>query len=499
MPIPNLAPRRGLFAWLIFLAFALVFDVALAQTPVCQSAASDPDGDGWGWENQASCVVAGSPADSTTPTHIVCQTQSDPDGDGWGWEDNRSCRMPAAVNGVEKTPAVDGAHPRCVRNDSDPDGDGYGWENGASCVAQRANTAPVTTSSATVPSRVIAPGLQRCTTARSDPDRDGIGWEDNALCASDVGVVVCERPGMDPDRDGFGLQAGKTCIVSSDLEVQGEVQGEQSGARTISGEKGGLSLADITDVVLVTGQSNVLGSMTSYDPGLDAPDHRVFAWTSDGWQMADLHQVWDRNGHPGNFSKGNPNRQPYNNFAFHFGKTLAASGRVPAFIVASAPGKGIAHWDRNGPFYRELDKKVRQALQALPHRRTIDGILWHQGETDWQLHGTSDPLVTDIAADSPDYRNYYPIKLQALIRNLRSEPWAMAGQTVFICGETRRAVGVNRHLMALNHNADPRSGCVSATDLPGRDDDSGGSHFSAAGLRELGVRLANLYQRIQAR
>lgn len=28
--------------------------------PVCASAASDPDGDGWGWENSASCVVVGS-------------------------------------------------------------------------------------------------------------------------------------------------------------------------------------------------------------------------------------------------------------------------------------------------------------------------------------------------------------------------------------------------------------------------------------------------------
>ena len=42
---------------------------ALAATtyPACASAASDPDGDGWGWENGQSCqVVAGSGGGATT-------------------------------------------------------------------------------------------------------------------------------------------------------------------------------------------------------------------------------------------------------------------------------------------------------------------------------------------------------------------------------------------------------------------------------------------------
>jgi hypothetical protein len=467
-------------------------EAAAAATPVCQSAASDPDGDGWGWENQASCIVAGGAADSA-PTHATCQTNSDPDGDGWGWEDNRSCRMPSgAVADQKPAPATTGVHPPCTRDDSDPDGDGYGWENNASCMVQRTTNKPVTPS-ATEPARVTAPGLRRCTSPRQDPDRDGIGWVDNALCASDAGVAVCERADMDPDGDGIGWQRGKTCLVTSDRSVSQAVGG--------AGAQKALTLADITDVILVTGQSNVLGSMTAYDPGLDQPDQRVFAWTSAGWQTADLHQVWDRNGHPGNFSKENPNRRPYNNFAFHFGKALAqsGSGRVPAFIVASAPGKGISHWDRHGPFYREVSDKVQAALDALPHRDTIDGILWHQGETDWQFHGTSDPLASGIPASSPDYRNYYPIKLQALIKNFRSEPWASPGRTVFICGETRRAVGVNRHLMALNRDADPLSGCVQATDLPAREDDTDGSHFSAVGLRELGVRFARLYGQLNPR
>lgn len=34
-------------------------NIAFAN-PICQSSASDPDGDGWGWENDASCIVASS-------------------------------------------------------------------------------------------------------------------------------------------------------------------------------------------------------------------------------------------------------------------------------------------------------------------------------------------------------------------------------------------------------------------------------------------------------
>ncbi|WP_299536247.1 cellulase family glycosylhydrolase, partial [uncultured Streptomyces sp.] len=67
--------------------------------PYCVSGASDPDGDGWGWENNRSCVVRGSSADTgnggsgTAPNgYPYCVSgASDPDGDGWGWENNRSC------------------------------------------------------------------------------------------------------------------------------------------------------------------------------------------------------------------------------------------------------------------------------------------------------------------------------------------------------------------------------------------------------------------------
>ncbi|MEU2241155.1 cellulase family glycosylhydrolase [Streptomyces sp. NPDC018338] len=71
--------------------------------PYCANGgSSDPDGDGWGWENSRSCVVRGSAADTgsgggtggTAPNgYPYCANggSSDPDGDGWGWENSRSC------------------------------------------------------------------------------------------------------------------------------------------------------------------------------------------------------------------------------------------------------------------------------------------------------------------------------------------------------------------------------------------------------------------------
>ena len=203
--------------------------------------------------------------------------------------------------------------------------------------------------------------------------------------------------------------------------------------------------------------------------------------------------VWDDNEHPGNKSLNNSFRRPYNNLAFQFAKSVASksSARVPAFVVDADPGKGIANWDYNSSFYRKLNSKIEKALAAMPHKSSVDAILWHQGENDWLYEGTSDPGATGFTSkDSNEYKNYYAIKLSNLIRNFRNESWARS-DTLFICGETRRATGVNRRLMALNSDNDPTTGCVPATDLPARPDDIEGSHFSGAGLRTLGQRYAD--------
>ncbi len=115
----------------------------------CGNGSADADGDGYGWQNQASCVVKGSKAD----THPNCASAaSDPDGDGYGWENEKSCIVVV----------------HCASSNSDPDGDGFGWENQRSCVVLN------TTGGGQFP---------RCANgAASDPDGDGYGWENNATC-----------------------------------------------------------------------------------------------------------------------------------------------------------------------------------------------------------------------------------------------------------------------------------------------------------------------------
>ncbi len=231
---------------------------------------------------------------------------------------------------------------------------------------------------------------------------------------------------------------------------------------------GAYTPADITDVVLVTGQSNALGADTSYDAALDTPVDSAFAFTSDGWRVADLHQVWDLGWHPRN----DPDTDPSNNFAFHFARKVAQRRpqRVVGFILVTAPGASIAHWDSGGEFFQKISDRVVAALNELPSKSSIDGILWHQGETDW--------------ADD----EYYQVALSGVINNFRSQSW-FGFNKPFICGETVEAP-VNRVLMALNTNGEPWSGCVESDGLSTILDNL---HFSAEGLRILGTRYATKY------
>jgi len=64
----------------------------------CKTDTSDPDGDGWGWENNMSCRVSG----NEPPTWPLCQSNdADPDGDGWGWENDATCRVQGITPGTD--------------------------------------------------------------------------------------------------------------------------------------------------------------------------------------------------------------------------------------------------------------------------------------------------------------------------------------------------------------------------------------------------------------
>ncbi len=233
----------------------------------------------------------------------------------------------------------------------------------------------------------------------------------------------------------------------------------------------------ITDLVLITGQSNALGASTAFDASLDQPNSRVYAFTDVGWRIADLQQVWDLT-HPGNFSASDPEREPFNNFGLHFGKTIAENrdDRLVAFVLITAPGQEIAHWDLGGEFFGQIRNKALNALNQIPHKSSFDGILWHQGESD--------------AADS----DYYTGKLNALITNFRNENW-FGYEKPFICGETI-GLPVNNRLNRLNTDGDDWTACVEGEGLPSLGDDI---HFSAEGLRIIGARYGWQYVTMRPR
>ena len=240
--------------------------------------------------------------------------------------------------------------------------------------------------------------------------------------------------------------------------------------------------ATITDLVLITGQSNTLGSLTAFDPALDQPVDGFYAYTNQGWRQASLRQVWDLGSHP-LIGLGD---DPHNNFGFHFGKTIAQrrSDRIVGIILASAPGEGISHWDADNFFFNQIRSKVLLAVNELPHKSGVDGILWHQGETDWSKDGSNDTDLDYLANN-----DYYSQRLWQLISNFRSESW-FAADRPFICGETARSP-VNSRLNALNRDSDIWTACVPGEGLPTYDEER--VHFSAEGLRQLGKNYADVY------
>ena len=84
----------------------------------------DPDGDGWGWYNGASCRVTTTGTNTSNTSIEACV---DYDGDGWGWANGQSCRVGGNATNDTQTMTQTGAS--CV----DYDGDGWGWVNGQSC------------------------------------------------------------------------------------------------------------------------------------------------------------------------------------------------------------------------------------------------------------------------------------------------------------------------------------------------------------------------------
>ena len=198
---------------------AIVISEGQSGLADCVSQSSDPDGDGYGWENNTSCIVTGNSVgdvqlsvvndpeqqsgNSAASRDTCVSSASDPDRDGYGWENNSSCIVTdesaddiqvAVVNDPEhQTGDSAGSRDTCVSSASDPDGDGYGWENGLSCIVSASLVQDESTnveinveidggSGSDNANPVILSLPAVCTTAASDYDNDGWGWENNSTC-----------------------------------------------------------------------------------------------------------------------------------------------------------------------------------------------------------------------------------------------------------------------------------------------------------------------------
>jgi len=365
-------------------------------------------------------------------------------------EVNAVAEVPVAPPPVTPELSLEELFPSCSAGTVDDNGDGYGWENNQSCLI------------------VI----------------------DGAIVAEAVTNSVVEPVAAAPVSKPVDIAPPVTVIETTNTTTT--TAGDVTDA-SVTPTPTVAQPSDITDIIILTGQSNAAAVQTDSDATLDAGHERLFAFNENGqWLPADLDQYWDTN-LPSNFASAAEGRKPFNNLAFQIGKSLTEkTDRVVGIILITAPGEGISHWDYNSAFYTQIRSKVTLALSELPQKNSVDAMIWMQGETDWLAEGTADPGATGFAStDSDFYRNYYPTKLNQLVGNLRSE-WWYGASAQFICGETKRTA-LNHHLMALNNDGDNRTACAQASDLPTRVSDPFNNHYSAGGLRTLGGRVADLY------
>jgi len=142
----------------------LPINQSMAQTtatlPDCSSVDSDSDGDGFGWENNQSCMVVDGQAMQAQIGQCV-----DTDGDGFGWNGFETCDP---IDHADQTTVTLAS---CVYANSDVDGDGFGWEDNRSCI-------------------VAGVGGQSQVPECIDTDGDGFGWNGVETCdPSDLAVV----------------------------------------------------------------------------------------------------------------------------------------------------------------------------------------------------------------------------------------------------------------------------------------------------------------------
>jgi len=148
--------------------------------PLCADASTDPDGDGYGYEKGASCVVPGS---AVAAIRLSCQVGGPLPPPG----------HPAGSPGV----LVDGnCIALCTVLKVDDNGDGYGFEFDESCI---------------FPGSTVAMTSFSCSTGSSTTTGTTAG--DPGRLRGEVCVRLCTSANPDPDGDGYGFEFGASCLA----------------------------------------------------------------------------------------------------------------------------------------------------------------------------------------------------------------------------------------------------------------------------------------------
>lgn len=240
------------------------------------------------------------------------------------------------------------------------------------------------------------------------------------------------------------------------------------------------------DVVLLAGQSNMQGnSGGTVDATLDPPHTRVFSYGATGTYAGQIVQASDPLAHR---DPNVPVVGPGMQFARQYVATVPSSRKVllvPAAYGGTAFGSGTPRWDARSSWpnnsanlYELAITQTLAALTAAGPSARLRAILWVQGESD-ALAGMT----------ATDYRTH----LEYLIDGLRAR--LSAPNVPFVIGamvpEFISANGSAAAAIDGVHQATPtRKDYTAYAAGPSGMQRGDNLHYSPAGARELGARMA---------
>ena len=247
--------------------FSIHSGPASAQRPVCSSPSFDSDGDGFGWENNQTCLVtsasttgnntnsSGNSGSGGSSLPVCSSASSDPDNDGFGFENNRSCRVTSSSSSSNSSTASSSGSsssgsslPVCASAASDPDNDGFGFENNRSCRVTSASGSQSSSPSVSAAVSGISSRFPACRSRASDPDNDGFGFEDGRTC------VVTSSSSNASSTTSSSSQAGSNSGSSSGSSSSASSRPAGAAPPPVSGPSAGFSngrpvcLTDDSDV-----------------------------------------------------------------------------------------------------------------------------------------------------------------------------------------------------------------------------------------------------------